>query len=223
MSDEQRAALAEALAFVRERRVVRRRERVLVACGGGAASVGMMAFFRLAFDSLALRSVTVLCVDDGTEDVAERCADAARAARVLKFDVHIVERDSLSVLARARRAQRDGRFTALALGHTIEDGAARVLREIVEGTAVRGLAARRRDGVARPLLGSTIRSADLLSALAGVEVPTAADRGDPRGSAAIDRAFREGILRRVRAAWPDADRALSKLPRQVRAQRLRSR
>jgi tRNA(Ile)-lysidine synthase TilS/MesJ len=215
------AELAETIAFVRERRVLRPRERVLVAAGGGAASTGLMAFVALAREALALRRVSVVTVDDGSDEGSERCADAARSARSLGLEIHVVEADREAVIARCQRLRRALGYDALALGDTVEDGAARALRELMGDRAVRGLAARRADGVCRPLLSTPIRTADLFTKLAGLEPPSAPDLVAAQGRSALDRAVREGILPRVRAFWPGADRALAELPRRMRAQRLR--
>jgi tRNA(Ile)-lysidine synthase TilS/MesJ len=215
------AELAETIAFVRERRVLRPRERVLVAAGGGAASTGLMAFVALAREALALRSVCVVTVDDGSDEGSERCADAARSARALGLEIHVVEADREPVIARCQRLRRSLGYDALALGDTVEDAAARALRELMGERPVRGLAARRADRVCRPLRSTSIRTADLFTKLAGLEPPSSPDFLAPNGRRALDRAVREGILPRVRAFWPDADRALAELARRMRAQRLR--
>lgn len=210
-------AFERALAFVQANRVLRPRERVLLASGGGAASVGMLSFVALARGRLALRDVAVVTVDDGTDDGSERCVEAARIARQLGFSVYVVDMDrSSSVLARARELRQQGSWDALAVGDTLEDSAARTLRELMNERAVRGLCARRRDGVRRPLLGCTVRDADALSTLAGVALPSA-PLATPRGARALDQAVREAILPRIRVVWPNADRSLATLAARTRA------
>lgn len=215
------------LSFVRERRVLRRGDRVLIATGGGVASVAMMLWIARHQATLGLAAISVLCLDDGTEDGGDRCFEAARVARERSLDVSVIELAGRSRNAVLRSAQRAGRWTALALGHTVEDAAARVLRELIEGTTIRGLAARRRGGLARPLLAMTLREADALAAREGVEVVLGASHALHAPSAGAmarrDEAVRSGILPRIRAVWPDADRALSTMPQKVRTQPLRQR
>ncbi|MFO0560405.1 MAG: hypothetical protein U0269_20485 [Polyangiales bacterium] len=204
-------AFDRAMTFVRERGVLRRGERALLACGGGAASVGMVAFVALAQRELALREIAVVTVDDGTDEGSERCVEAARVARQLGLAVHVVERDrGQTTVARAKALARDGGWSALALGETIEDAAARTLREIMSESPVRGLCARRKDRVCRPLLGSSIAEADAISARAGIALPGALPAA-AEGARAKDRAVREAILPRIRAFWPEADRSLAGL------------
>jgi tRNA(Ile)-lysidine synthase TilS/MesJ len=204
-------AFDRALAFVQERGVLRRRERALLACGGGAASVGMVAFVALAQRQLGLAQIAVVTVDDGSDDGSERCVEAARVARQLGLEVHVVERErGRATVAQARAIAREGGWSVLALGETIEDAAARTLRELMSEAPVRGLCARRKDGVCRPLLGSTIAEADAISAWAGVALP-GAPPAPAQGERALDRAVREAILPRIRAFWPDADRSLAGL------------
>lgn len=221
---EPRAQLDETIAFVRERRVLRARERVLVASGGGAASTGLMAFIALAREALSLGDVRVVAVDDRSDEGAERCADAARTARALGLEIHVVESDGLSVIARCQQLRAALAYDALAVGDTVEDAAARALRQLMGEGAVRGLAARRKDRLCRPLLSTPIRAADSFTKLAGVEPPSSpqgAEGPRPTAQRALDQAVREAILPRVRAFWPDADRALAALARRMRAQRLR--
>lgn len=204
-------AFNRAMTFVRARRVLRPGERVLLACGAGAASVGMVAFVALAQRQLALREIAVVTVDDGTEEGSERCVDAARIARQLGLAVYVIERDrGQSTIARAQAFAREGAWSVLALGETIEDAAARTLREVMSERPVRGLCARRKDGVCRPLLGSTIAEADAIAATAGIAPPVALPVA-AEGARAKDRVVRTAILPRLRAFWPEADRSLAGL------------
>ena len=218
MSETGALAFERALAFVRARSVLKRGERVLVASGGGAASVGLLAFVWMARDALKLRSIAVLSIDGGALDDGDRSADAARAARALGLDVRVVEADGLAVSQRIVREIRDRRYDVAAVGHTVEDAAARALRELLGAGPIRGLAARRRDGLRRPLLDTTAAEADALTRLAGLDPPTCEPGRGWTGSFALDRAVREALLPRVRALGPDVERSLAGLVRRVRAQ-----
>jgi hypothetical protein len=212
-----RDAFACALAFVRARGVLRSGERVLVACGGGPASVGLLSFVRLAMEPLQLGDVHVVAVDRGTLEDGDRVADAARAARALGLSVSVVDFEGRS-LEGVLRHERDARgFDVVAMGHTLEDGAARALRELLACGPIRGLAARRRDGVCRPLLRSSAAEADAITRAAGADPPTAEPSPAWGRGAALDRAVREALLPRVRTLGLDVDRRLASLARRARS------
>lgn len=208
-----------ALAFVRARGVLRRGERVLVASGGGAASIAVIAFVALARQALALDAVRVIAVNDGASepdlDAEEGAVEAARAARSLGLEACVIDAEGADPIARALRERRTLGWDRVAIGHTLEDGAARVLRQWMGAQKLRGLAARRRDGLVRPLLSTSAADADEITRLAGLQPPTA-PLAPARGASALrDRAVREAILPRIRALWPGCDEAICALPAQI--------
>lgn len=197
---------------MRSERVVRPRESVLIASGGGIASVATMAVLARARDELGLSRVGVVAVDDGTLEGSDNCADAARAARSLGLDVWVVEAEGRSVVRAGLDLVAADGWSRLAMGHTREDAAARVLREILQGRPLRGLVRRRNDGVIRPLLWCDMPSADRLIWACGIESPVLLADRQALGSTRFDRAIREQLLPRLRAHLPSVDALLASLP-----------
>lgn len=162
--------LARARRTLRERRLVRRGDRVLVAVSGGPDSVAMLdVLARLAPEfELALE---VASVDHGIRPEAAAEVELARAhASRLALPFHALQvgvaarGGSLQARARAARyaALRElaGQLGAMriAVGHTLSDQAETVLARLLRGAGPRGLsgiAPRRPDGVIRPLIDAS--------------------------------------------------------------------
>ncbi len=201
-------AFARAVSFVERRRVLRPGERVVIAMGGDLRSAALAALVARARTQLGLGAVAVVIVQrrDGLDD--DETAESARFARQLGLEVTVEQSDARVVRGALDALVRRG-WDRLALADTIEDCAARVLRECVEGRAVRGLCARRRDGVSRPLLESTLQDAEQIATASGFVVCNV-----PPELASVpsdDERVRDGILPRIRAEFPSADRALLSL------------
>ncbi len=205
-----------ALAFVRAFGVLRSGERVLLGCGGGFAGVGLLAFAARARAPLQLVDLHVVALDRGTLEDGDRVADAARAARTLGLDVSVLASDGRPLLRQLQSERAARGFDVVAIGHTVEDAAARALREILENGPIRGLSARRRDRVCRPLLRSTAADVDAIARAAGLDPPAAEPAPAWGRRATLDRAAREALLPRVRALGGAVDQQLASMARRAR-------
>jgi tRNA(Ile)-lysidine synthase TilS/MesJ len=216
------AARERVLAFAQARRLVRPGDRVLVATGGGARSLGLMNFLFSARDELDWKELAVAAVEpfaDEDSDAAEVVADVGRLARSYGLDFYAVR----PTPARGRidvnhelAALAAGRFERIALGQTRSDDAVRVLSEISRGgiEAVRGLAPRLRGGFVRPFL--VLSDAEAMSFTPGEAV------GWGPGAATIspdEEAIRREILPRLRAQFESVDIMLQETGRSARARR----
>ncbi len=160
---------------------------VVVACSGGADSIGLLV---LAADA-GLAPIAVH-VDHGlradSADDVEVVAVAARQLGVGWHTVAVVVAPGSNLEARARSARyaalhdarRDLGASAILVGHTADDQAETVLLNLLRGSASAGLAgmAPRRGVVARPLLGvrrAAVRAVAVGRGLPVVEDPTNAD------------------------------------------------
>jgi tRNA(Ile)-lysidine synthase len=173
--------------------VLRRGERVVVACSGGPDSTALVdALARLA----APRDLHlwVAHVDHGlrigSAEEARQVADLA-AARGLPFHaLHVTVAGGGSLQDRARSARHaalrgladEVDATAIALGHTADDQAETVLMRALSGATPRALRAMgQRDGsLARPLL--RVWRADTAAYCAALSLPVLDDpsNADPR-------------------------------------------
>lgn len=209
-------AFARALAFVQRERVLRQGERVLLLIDSDVRSAALAAFAVRARGPLELRAIAALVVharDDEDDDAGE----AARVARHLGLEVTVCQSEARRETV-ALEALTGMGWDRLALADTIEDAAARTLRECVGGRALRGLCARRRDGVSRPLLDSSLWDADDMANEAGVR-PMNVPPELKRAAHTEDDRMREGILPRIRAEFPGVDRSLVALASSVRRAR----
>ncbi|AKF07606.1 tRNA(Ile)-lysidine synthetase [Sandaracinus amylolyticus] len=162
--------LARVRRTIRERRLLRRGERVVVAVSGGPDSTAMLDVLARIAPELALE-LHVASVDHGLRAEAQREVELVAAhASALGLPFHPLratlptKRGSLQDRARAARyallhalASELG-ASRIAVGHTLDDQAETVLARMMRGSGARGLAGiapRRADGVVRPLIDST--------------------------------------------------------------------
>lgn len=207
------SALARAMAFVERERVLRRGERVLVVLDSDVRSAALSVLIARTKSYLGLRAAGAIVVQP-REDEDDATGEAARYARHVGLEVTVCQSED-EVVAVARSVLRERGWERLALADTVEDAAARVLRECVEGRLLRGLCARRADGVSRPLLESSLRDADEIArdaGLATVNVPPELERAPTTR----DDRVRDGILQRIRAEFPAVDRSLLRLAERSR-------
>lgn len=212
-----RGAYERALEYCRARRLFVPGDRVLVGCGNGTASLGVLGFLSLARRDLGLAHLAVGSIDFGRDNDAEAVADVGRFARQLGVDFHAVTADRRTTTQALVALARQAGFTRIALGHTRDDAVARVLAQIVRGRGVetlRPLVARRRDGVVRPLLDLCEAEALELARAAGIE-PVALPP-DPTMRPSLEARLRAVVLPRLRVEVPSADEALLTLGREVR-------
>jgi len=171
---------------IRRRDLMRRGERVIVACSGGPDSVAMAHALSRIAGPLEL-SLTVAVVDHGLRDVRDELALVEALATRLALPFRRLE-VSIEGDGSVQAAARDARYAALlelargegasrvAVGHTRDDQAETVLDRLLRGASVAGLSGiepRRDDGVVRPLLD--LRRADVLAHLAHHDLAHATD------------------------------------------------
>lgn len=154
---------------IRERRLLGRRDRVLVAVSGGPDSTAMLDVLARLRRELELELMAA-SVNHGLrpEAEAEIALASAQASRLgvpfHELRVHIESRSSLQAHARTARyaalldlARRSG-AARIAVGHTRDDQAETVVARLLRGSGPRGLAGiapKRADGVIRPLIDAT--------------------------------------------------------------------
>ena len=208
-SRRHRTAYERAVAFCRERKIFRPRERVLVGSGSGAASLGVLGFLRLAQHDLGLGDIAVGAIDFDTEDSADAVADAGRFARQLGANFYAISPEGRGPLESLRvLADREG-FSRIALGHTRDDAVAHVFARLVRGVPLhklRPLVARRRDGIVRPLLDLRDAEALELARTAGSEPVSLPP--DPSTRLPLEARLRQTILPRLRVEVHGCDDAL---------------
>jgi tRNA(Ile)-lysidine synthase TilS/MesJ len=227
LSDRASASVKEAarervVAYTQARRLLRPGDRVLVATGGGARSLGLMNFLFSARDELDWKELAVAAVEpfsDEDSDAAEVVADVGRLARSFGLDFYAVRptpaRGRIDVNSELATLAA-GRFDRIALGQTRDDDAVRVLSELARGgiEAVRGLAPRLRGGFVRPFL--------VLSDVEAMRfTPSDAVGWGPGASAvaAEEESIRREILPRLRAQFDAVDIMLQETGRSARARR----
>jgi len=178
-------------------RVVKRGEKVWVACSGGPDSIALLQLLKALEEPLRLR-LGVLHYDHGLRGRSSQ-ADlqfVRRTARQLKLPFYSAKAVNLRKSAKAKKqsleeAAREERYAffirtakkmgvkKIALGHTRDDQAETVLMRLIRGTGLRGLAGIRRElkmsGVTfvRPLLDFT--KEDLLAWLSTERIPFRVD------------------------------------------------
>jgi tRNA(Ile)-lysidine synthase len=169
------------LRTIRERSLVAKGDRVLVAVSGGPDSTALVHGLAKIAPRLGI-TLAAACVDHGLRpESAEEAREVRRQCQALGIACEILAVD----LSRARKAHvsrqeaaRDARLavlesaarrlgcTKVALGHTADDQAETVLFRIVRGTGIAGLAGipYQRACFIRPLLD--VRRSDILAYLA---------------------------------------------------------
>lgn len=161
--------LARVRRTIRERRLLGRRDRVLVAVSGGPDSTAMLDVLARLRRELELELLAA-SVNHGLrpEAEAEIALAGAQASRLgVPFHVlrvQIESRGSLQAHARTARyaalldLARQSGATRIAVGHTRDDQAETVVARLLRGSGPRGLAGiapKRADGVIRPLIDAT--------------------------------------------------------------------
>ncbi len=162
-----RVLLARVRRTVRERRLWRQGDHLVVACSGGPDSVAMAHVLGSLSRELGV-TLVVAAVDHGLRPgAAAEVEGVARLADALGLPFRplrvVVPTAGPSVQAAARRARYEAlRSVAdaegarrIAVGHTMDDQAETVLDRLLRGSGVEGLsgiAPRRKDGVVRPLI-----------------------------------------------------------------------
>lgn len=169
------------LRTIRERNLVVRGDRLLVAVSGGPDSTALLHGLAKVAPRLGI-TLMAACVDHGlrpesageAREVSRRCRNLGIACEILEVDVNRTRKAHVSVQEAARNARlaaledaadRLG-CTKIALGHTADDQAETVLFRIVRGTGLAGLAGipYQRGRFIRPLLD--VRRAEILVYLA---------------------------------------------------------
>ena len=158
--------LARVRRTLRERALIERGQRVLVACSGGPDSAALLVVLAQLSRSLDI-TLEAASVDHGLRaDASADVALAAAQAAALGVPFHALTvkvRRAPSLQAAARGARYAALLTLarklgaarVAVGHTRDDQAETVLLRLLRGASVLGLsgiAPRRQDGVIRPLI-----------------------------------------------------------------------
>ncbi|MBI5512647.1 MAG: hypothetical protein HY909_02705 [Deltaproteobacteria bacterium] len=194
---------------------------VLVGLGPGGVGLALGAFLQAHRKALGLGSVLGAFIETGDEasDSAELAAELGHAARGLGLDFTAVRPRGagarVAVLKELKALAREGGFRVVALGHTLEDDACTVLREVLrhgELFAVRGLCPRETTGVVRPFLPFTYGEATALGVTSWSPWPPSSE---PREETHLSRR----LLPALRAYHPGVDRALAGLGRSARRYR----
>lgn len=213
------------LAFTLARKLLARGQRVLVGVGGGFRSLGLMAFLAEARDDLALAEVAVASIEptfDEDSDAAEVLADVGRLARALGLNFYAARPAPthgrrVDISSELSRIARNHGFDRVALGHTRDDDAVRVLCELCRGgiDRVRGFSPRFKGGGVRPFLVlSDAEAARFVPAEAQGWIPTLSVAAVPEE----DRTRHE-ILPRLRVVFPGVEAHLQELGRRARTRR----
>lgn len=202
---------------------VAREHEIGVACSGGPDSAALAHACMMLARGGRLGPVTLLHVDHGLRDDADRDAEVVRALALQGGSRAVIraarvdrERASLEAAARdARYAVLDGLAVELGLrwivvAHTASDQAETVLMRLMRGTGVFGLAGipAVRGIYLRPLLGVT--RAEIEAYCGRFEVATAADPMN-RDEAFLRNRVRHAWLPALRRENPRIDEALCRL------------
>jgi hypothetical protein len=222
-------AYERAVAFVQARRLVRPGQKLLVATGGGPRSLGLLGFLLKARDAFGIEHLAVASIEwtlDEEADAAEAVADVGRLVRAHALDFHAVRPSGVGAGGRPvdlhtelSALAREGGFDRVALGHTRDDDAARVLLELCRGgiDTIRGLAPRVRGGLIRPFLALSDGEA---MAFAPPWPPGSATNFAPRASE--EESMRREVLPRLEVLRPETTWRLQELGRRCRERRSRA-
>jgi tRNA(Ile)-lysidine synthase len=186
--------LARVRRTIRERRLLRPGDRVLVAVSGGPDSTAMLDVLARLAPELGF-AIEAAAVDHGLRPgAAAEMALVRELAERLGVPFHAVRVEVETARGSLQAAARRARYAALrdlasrlgarriAVGHTRDDQAETVLSRLLRGAGPRGLAGiapRRADGVVRPLIDATraeVRSWLEAHRLGAAEDPSNRDR-----------------------------------------------
>jgi tRNA(Ile)-lysidine synthase len=182
--------LSRVLGTIRQRNLVARGDRLLVAVSGGPDSTALLHGLYKVAQRLGI-TIVAACVDHGlrsesaeeAREVGRYCQGLGIACEILAADVNRARGAHISLQEAARNARlavlegaavRLG-CTKIALGHTADDQAETVLFRIVRGTGLAGLAGipYQRSRFIRPLLD--VRRTEILAYLAKRKIPFVTD------------------------------------------------
>jgi tRNA(Ile)-lysidine synthase len=217
------------LRTIRERNLVVRGDRLLVAVSGGPDSTALLHGLAKVAPRLGI-TLMAACVDHGlrpesageAREVSRRCRNLGIACEILEVDVNRARKAHVSTQEAARNARlaaledaadRLG-CTKIALGHTADDQAETVLFRIVRGTGLAGLAGipYQRGRFIRPLLDA--RRAEILSYLAKRKIAFFTDPSNANRRYARSR-IRHDILPALAGENPRVVDALLALAREA--------
>jgi len=152
---------------LRERTLVSRGDHLLVACSGGADSTALLHVLHRLRNELGV-TLSVASIDHGLRpESSSEVEQVGRFAGSLGLPFHSARVEVPNEGASIQASAREHRYRALleiaashgatgiAVGHTRDDQAETVLARVLRGAGLRGLAgiaARRDDGVIRPLI-----------------------------------------------------------------------
>ena len=212
---------------IRRRRLLGRKDCVLVALSAGPDSTALLAALAALRDAGEIASVAALHVDHGLrpggdEDAA--CAEAACARLGVALERTKVTVGPGNVQAAARRARyaalrdaaRRSGATRIATGHTRSDQAETVLLHLLRGAGARGVAGipARRGAIVRPLIDRS--RAEGLRYLEVLGIPWRTDPTNATPRFARNR-LRLLLWPALVALEPAAERALSRAADLARA------
>ncbi len=222
--------LSRILATIRERSLVIKGDRLLVAVSGGPDSTALLHGLAKIAPRLGI-SLAAACVDHRlrpestaeAREVRRRCQEMGIACEVLEVDVGRARKAHISGqeaarnvrLAALENAASQLGCTKIALGHTADDQAETVLFRIVRGTGVAGLAGipYRRGLFIRPLLD--VRRAQILAYLAKRKLAFVEDPSNANRRYARSR-IRHDVLPMLARENPRVVEALLALAREAR-------
>jgi len=208
--------------------LLRAGHHVLIACSGGGDSVALAHLLATLRTELGI-SLSMAAVDHGLRpEAAEEARTVVRLGERLGIPTRVLEVEvpSGNLQAAARRA----RYAALrdlarrqgaqrvATGHTMDDQAETVLMRLAQGGSLAGLgaiAARRADGVVRPLLDC--RRRELRAHLDAHGLPWVEDPSneEPR----FERVRRRSLLSEIEAERPEVVPNLASIAEEARQMR----
>lgn len=214
-------ARQRALRTIRDARLVRAGDRVLIACSGGIDSICLTHILSSFAPELGLE-LGVCSIDHGLRAEAAdelRHVEAFAAKLSLPFFGRSVQvKAGASLQAQARRARYEALFNVartqgfglIATGHTQDDQAETVLARILRSGSVAGLTAialRRDDGVIRPLLHCSRKALEQYAERHGIAFVRDPSNVDER----FERVRLRKTLRTIREIHPAIDHRLAEL------------
>ncbi|MBL8600632.1 MAG: hypothetical protein JNK72_01780 [Myxococcales bacterium] len=197
-----------------------RGRRVLVGTGGGASSLGLLAFLVAHAEALGLARVAAAGVETDLRDdadEAERVADAGRAARAFGVDFHALRpapgRAAVCVLDELWGLARVEGFDRVALGTCRDDLALASLSAVVSGGRLVDFARKAQRHVWHPFAALSNAEAHSLALTHGVEVPVLTG---PPPRTGLEGALAASVVPRLRAIAPGVEASLVRLAQEAR-------